>query len=284
MKTADIRLNILKIIKDSECYGYEIHQKLAAQNKEIEIGRLYKVLKQMQTESVLECYWERSQKGPEKKMYKIAEKGKKELNEILLDAIETVHAFYGEYLLSLPNKTSIFGAFAKMVSPNAKEHCNIAYYAASPSPMHNRLIAALQSRLQPSEFYVIHPRKVNLNLTINNVISLSGDHDSIPLKERHVDLLVIEDLPNNQDPEKATKEWIRVLKEKGTLAIIAPAVIFSKFKDPLTIGDFMEKIEHQNQHFEEAANSEVIQQLLEKHFRKVLKKDMLQMTILLAES
>jgi DNA-binding PadR family transcriptional regulator len=281
LKTSELRLSILKIVRQTECYGYEIHKRLAAQGIEIDIGRLYKVLMEMLTEGMIGCRWEKSDRGPKKRVYRLGENGGKELDKIFRGAIDTVHEYYSEYLLSLPNRTSVFEAFAKMAAPEVREQCKVAFFARNTSPIHERILAAVHSRLPACEIYATNPTKVNLNRSFENLTSLHGDYDSIPLREKYVDLLIIEGLPGSQDLSKAVAEWCRVMKEKGRLVIIVPTAIFSKFKDPLSIGDFVEKMEHQTTG-EVPGKEETLMLILQNHFQEVEKKQMLQMTFLVA--
>jgi hypothetical protein len=235
----------------------------------------------MLTEGMLSCRWEKSDKGPKKRVYRLGEKGKKELDKIFRDAIDTVHEYYNEYLLSLPSCTSVFEAFARMAAPEVREQCKVAFFARNTSPIHERILAAVHSRLTTCEIYATHPKEINLNFSFENLISLNGDYDSIPLREKYVDLLIIEGLPSSQGLSKAVAEWGRVMKEKGRLVIIVPTAIFSEFKDLLSIGDFVEKMEHQTA-AELPGKGETLRRILQNHFLEVEKEQMLQMTCLVA--
>jgi len=265
----------------AECYGYEIHKRLASQGIQIDIGRLYNVLADMLTEGLLVCRWEKSAKGPQKRVYRLSEKGKKELDKILQDAIDTVHAYHAEYLLSLPSSSKAFEDFALMVAPEVKAYYRMAFFAQGFSIVDERILAVIKGRLTGSEIYVVCPKGVNLNLNVENVIFLHGEYESIPLKEKYVDLLIIEDLPSRQNLWKAAREWYRVTKEDGRLVLIAPTTFFCTFKDPLSIGDFVEKMKLQD-HGGEPGKGETLMRILGKHFRKVEKRQMLQMTCLVA--
>jgi len=91
---------------DREFYGYDVHKKISALDVKIEISRLYRVLNEMLREGLLEGRWEKSHLGPRKRVYKLGGKGREELDNFLLDAIETVHMFYGKYLFALPADTN----------------------------------------------------------------------------------------------------------------------------------------------------------------------------------
>ncbi len=281
MKTSDLRIKILQTVQKADCYGYEIHKKLAAQGIEVDIGRLYKVLTEMLTEGLVGCRWEKSGKGPEKRVYRLAEKGVKELDRLLRDAIDIIHEHYSEYLLSLPAATSVFDALARIAVPEPVEHSKIAFFAKNPSPVHQRIFASLLERIPKSEVFAVQPIGVNLNLNIKHMVSLHGDYDSIPVRDKHITLLIVEGLPHEQDLVKAAEEWHRVIQENGRLVLITPTAVFSPYKDPLSIGDFIEKIEHASGS-DEIGRGETLVQILERFFQKVKKRQMLQMTLLLA--
>jgi len=44
---------------------------------------------------------------------------------------------------------------------------------------------------------------------------------------------------------ESTQEWRRVVKEGGRLTIITPSILIQEHEEPMTIGDFVEKYEHQ---------------------------------------
>jgi SAM-dependent methyltransferase len=201
-----------------------------------------------------------------------------------LDAIETIRTHYSEYLLKLPTETSIFEGIAKMVIPQQLKQCKIAFYAPRLSIMHERIFSALKKRLPECETYVVHSKSINTNSNPTIAIFLNGDYNSIPLRSKYVDLLILEGLPNNKNAARAVEEWHRVLRDNGTLVVIVSKPVFSKFKDPLTIGDFIEKTENQNVSKGENVNGELLQKLLEKRFLKIRKKEMLQMIFLTAHN
>ena len=281
LKTNEIKLNILRTIGEAERYGYEIHKILETQEKEIEIARLYKVLKDMLTEGTLTCRWEKSKMGPEKRVYKLAEKGRTELTKILQEAIITVHDHYIEYLLNLPTENSVLESFARMAAPVLKKESKIAFFAPRISRIHERLLIAIQKRLTKSEVFIVLP-EIDANSGSMGTISLRGNYDTIPLRSKYVDLLILDGLPSQSNSSKAVEEWQRVLKEKGTVVLIVPRAAFSALKDPLTIGDFLEKMEHQSSDGRKTGNGETLQRLLEEYFMEVQKEEMLHMTFLIA--
>ena len=70
---------------------------------------------------------------------------------------------------------------------------------------------------------------------------------------------------------------------RGTLdPILTPTVLIHKYEDPLTIGDFVEKYEHETIEEGEQTNKEFLQALLKNFFNKVEERQIVHMTIFLA--
>ncbi|NIM45495.1 MAG: hypothetical protein GTN80_07610 [Nitrososphaeria archaeon] len=116
----DLKRIILKIGGDKEFYGYEVSKRLVAEDVKVNTSRLYRVLNEMLKEGLLEGSWERSRFGPRKRVYRLSEKGGEELNKILLDAIKTVHIFYGRYLMNLPPKVNAFDSICGLLVDELK--------------------------------------------------------------------------------------------------------------------------------------------------------------------
>ena len=63
---------------------------------------------------------------------------------------------------------------------------------------------------------------------------------------------------------------------------MSPTVLIHKYEDPLTIGDFIEKYEHETIEKGEQINKEFLQVLLKNFFNKVEERQIVHMTIFLA--
>jgi ubiquinone/menaquinone biosynthesis C-methylase UbiE len=90
------------------------------------------------------------------------------------------------------------------------------------------------------------------------------------------------EVPEKDSLKKSLKEWCRVLKQGGTLAIITPTILIRKYKDPLSIGNFIEKYEHEALEKGQYMQAEPFRTLLQKLFHKVEEKQILHMTVFLA--
>ncbi len=134
LRTSDFKNNILKMIVNSEFYGYEIHKMLAEGGSDIELSRLYRILNEMSKEGLLEGRWAKSQLGPKRRLYTISANGRNELNGLLLDAISTVHSFYGRYLASLAPKFNMIESIISIFNTCfIKESFSINFFYTKPS-------------------------------------------------------------------------------------------------------------------------------------------------------
>ncbi len=282
MRTWDLKIIILKMFGDREFYGYEIHKKLASENIRMEISRLYRILNEMMQEGLLDGRWEKSQRGPRRRIYQIGKEGRTALEKILLDAIKTVHMFYGKYLMSLLPKVNVFKNVFGQLTVGLEDDSNIACVTLQYSPMHEGLMRYVYKISPQGQTYLIKPSSVQTNLKLDNLTVLAGSYSPIFLRKDFLDLLLIIDLPPKDSLPKAVKEWNRVLRQSGRLAIITPTILLQKYEDPLNIGDFVEKHEHETIEQHDRVDKPFLQQLLNRHFNKVEERDIVHMTTISA--
>lgn len=266
----------------TEIHGYEIHKMLASENIEVELSRLYRVMNTMLKEGLLECRWEKSQFGPRKRLYRLGENGGKELDKIFLDAIDIVHNYYGKYLRSLRPRVNVFEEIFSLLTGELKGHENIAYITTTNSAMHRLMLYNLQKKVPEGKIYFVKPTSIAADLNIEDMVILRGNHEEIPLKDDYLNLLVVIDIPNEDLLETALKEWHRVISHDGKLAILTPTILIQKHVDPLTIGQFIEKYEHENIEKGEHIDREILYTMLNMFFQKVEERQMVHMTLILA--
>lgn len=244
MKNIDLKRIILKECSNGQFYGYEINKKLAAKGIRIEIGHLYIILNQMEKEKLITSHWEKSSKGPQKKYYKIAENGEKSLNEDTLKAIQTIHEAYGTYLMAIRPQKSVFHKIAQLVSGKNSKKGNITYFTDDFSPMNERLLSALQDLRPESTNYVVRPKEKQSNPREEKTVYLQGEYDNLPLKNEFSNLLIVNGFPKKDKMLSSIQEWARILCENGRIGIIVPSIILHTPKDPMSMTDFIEQLEH----------------------------------------
>ena len=75
---------VLKVISNSETYGYEISQRLLEHGFEgISEGTVYPLLLRMEKNGLIEAEYKASVLGPKRKYFSITEKGREELEKFL---------------------------------------------------------------------------------------------------------------------------------------------------------------------------------------------------------
>lgn len=280
MRTHDLKTSILRIAGKGEFYGYEIHRKLQENKIEVGIGRLYSILAEMKDEGLLKDRWEKSQSGPKRRIYRTAKKGEIKRDEILTDAIKTVHEFYTDYLNNLPPELSVFSTISKVLSENLPENANMAYAATRFSEPVKKIITSLINELPKSKFYAIHPRENNVDLGINEISLVDGTFENIPMKDGYINLLIVTGNIRKDCLQSCLREWQRVVDNKGTLAIISPTALLVKYEDPLRIGEFIEQREHPRLDSEDSFDVDVLIDEMKKYFGRIDIRDVVHITVL----
>jgi DNA-binding PadR family transcriptional regulator len=282
VRTEDLKKIVLRMFGGRKFYGYEVHKELASEKIEVSISRLYRVLTEMLRDGLLDGEWEKGQLGPRKRVYIIGEKGRKEREKILLDAIEIVHGFYSEYLLNLPGEANVLGGICKLLSDNVNREGEIAYISPEYSVMHEKMLQGLHGEVPDAKIYFVKPASLAVDLNFDNLWLLNGTYDNIPLRRRYVDLAIVAGVPERNYLRKSLKEWRRVLKQDGTLAMVTPTILVRKYDDPLSIDGFIEKCEHEVSEKGDYMEAQALKALLQKFFYKVGETEIVHMTIFLA--
>ena len=91
-------------------------------------------------------------------------------------------------------------------------------------------------------------------------------------------------VPAQETLKESTAEWRRVIDGEGRLVIITPSVLVQNLDEPMSIGDFVEKYEHQV--IEQGAHHEPEQffSALREQFSDVVDREATHMTFITARS
>jgi DNA-binding PadR family transcriptional regulator len=172
----------------------------------------------MLNEKLLESRWTKSRAGPKKRMYRLSAKGRDALNDIFIDAIKTVHSFYGLYLLRLLPKINVFEQIYQLLTHELKGDENIVFITQDFTPIHEIIIQTLHRNLPHGKIFLVKPDAVEVDLSLANLLYLDGYYNNIPLKTDYIDCMIVIDLPKQESLNQALKEWYRVLTTNGILA------------------------------------------------------------------
>jgi hypothetical protein len=92
----------------------------------------------------------------------------------------------------------------------------------------------------------------------------------------------VAEAPHKDYLEESLTEVHRVLKQDGTLALIIPTILVCKCEDPLSIGNFIEKYEHEASEKSDYVESKALRALIQNLFNRVEEKQIVHMTYFLA--
>jgi PadR family transcriptional regulator PadR len=281
MRTPELKRTILRMSGMSEFYGYEIHKKIEEQQIKIGIGRIYSVLAEMKDEGLLIDRWEESRSGPKRRIYRIGQKGAKERDKILMDAIKTVHEFYTEYLMTLPPEHSVFNKISEMLTKGLSQKSTIGYVATRFTGPLKKIIGQLSKDNDEGKVYAIAENAREEDLGITNVLVIEGTFEDLPIKNEFLDLLVVTGNLRSDSLEEYFSEWRRVLSHDGVLAIVTPTTTIATYEDPLEIGEFVEQREHPRIEDDDLLRRETIQSKMTHFFKETEEHRVVHITILL---
>jgi PadR family transcriptional regulator, regulatory protein PadR len=83
-KKGVLELLVLVLLNKQDRYGYELVQKISDQI-EISEGSVYPLLRRLAAEEYFTTYLQESSEGPSRKYYKLTEKGRKYLHELIAE-------------------------------------------------------------------------------------------------------------------------------------------------------------------------------------------------------
>jgi hypothetical protein len=174
------------------------------------------------------------------------------------------------------------GDLVNLLTRGLKGKTNIGFFTSKRYPTLDMWISGLQKKLPEGRFNLIKPRDVDMKLVKENTDILSGSYNDFPLKDDFADLLMIVDLPEEKQLASSIKEWHRVLSPSGNLGILTPSVLVKKRVDPIDIGDFVEKHEHEILGESHYIDGEILKNELSNYFQKVEKNLIVHMTLMMA--
>ncbi len=95
-----LRAFLLLFLSIEEAHGYELIEKLkemGVKYETYEVGYVYKTLRNMEKDGILESRWNVKEKGAAKRIYRITDKGKKSLGN-WADVLSNIRDSIGNFL------------------------------------------------------------------------------------------------------------------------------------------------------------------------------------------
>jgi ubiquinone/menaquinone biosynthesis C-methylase UbiE len=123
---------------------------------------------------------------------------------------------------------------------------------------------------------------MQIELNLDRLLFMKGSYDNIPMKDNYFDLLLTIGFPKRNKLKAMLQEAHRVIKHNGTLAILTPTALIRKHMDPMTIGDFVEKFEHEATERSERIDNKLLQGLLKDYFKQIEERKIIHVSLFLA--
>ncbi len=266
MHKDDLKKAIVELVSTAEMHGYEIQRQLSSKGFRLHLSYLYAVLSEMEQEGYLEGSQVKSTLGPEKKVFRLGKKGSEELDRKLKEAVKAIHIGYMEYLAKLPPEKNVIRKLQRLLDAQAGR--GDKFLVVAPKTFYNWMIASLCEKVKKGMVYLIKPKSTKLNLECENLHVLDTPPANMLLKDNFVDGVRVHGEPENF--REAIKEFHRILKQDGSLALIIPFFHSCKDDNPLTFAEFVEKVEHEiSEEDKSKLDYETTRLLLSHFFRKV---------------
>ena len=243
MKKRELKRSIIRMVRNREMYGYEMRGLLASQGEKIQLSYLYKTLKEMCEEGLLQSRRRAGEHGPQRRQYHLTEQGSKELGKIFGEATELIHDFYEDYAANLPPRFFL-EKFQMMIREMYGGRDVVAMLISEPLAhvQHRKILEELCGRPGAKRTYLIKPAHFKSDTELPNLTVLDGDFEDIPLKEKSLDAIMVVDIQDAENLRTSCKEFRRVLKSGGIMCGCAPFMGLGGANDPLEVGEFMKKM------------------------------------------
>ncbi len=279
MRKDDLKKTIVKMINTAEMHGYEVQKQLASKGSRPHLSYLYRVLAEMEREGYLKGDRVKSTLGPERKVYRLGKKGSEELDQELKEAVKTIHGRYMEYLAKLPPHRSAIRKLQHLLDAQAGGSDKILVVA--PKVFYDWMISPLCDKFKEGKIYLVKPQSVKMTMERENLIVLDTPIESILLKDDFVDSVRVHGEPENV--LRALKEFHRVLRKDGSLALIVPYYHPRRGNYPLTLCEFVEKVEHEASEADKTKlDSTATVSLLSRYFGRVQRYRLAHLAIFVA--
>lgn len=241
MHKDDLKKTIVEMLGTAEMHGYEVQNQLASRGLRTNISYLYRVLGEMEKEGYLEGTRMKSALGPERKVYRLGKKGSEKLDQELKEAVKTIHVKYMQYLSKLPPEKSAILKLQRLL--NSQVGRSDAVLVVAPKIFYDWMVSSIGNVVVDGKIYLVKPKAAKSSFECTNLVVLDAPLENMPLKDNFVDAVRVHGEPENF--RQAFKEFHRVLRKDGSLAFIIPYSHPNTDNYPLTIGEFVEKVEHE---------------------------------------
>lgn len=244
MPRADLTADILRAIQQGASYGYQIHRVLGDAGLAVRLNHLYPILRRMEKDGFVTSSSVPGERGPMRHQYAITPTGRKYLEDDLVDAIAVVRLAYLEHLAAdettLRRALDLLAKYLGHAKPGGRTALVVP--PGYLSEINFRWFLSQLFDVAQGDIYLVRPEGT-FEIDEPRLTLLDGSDTYIPLRDEHVDNLVLVWVPRPRRWQRPLEETARVLKSSGILAIILPdALIERDVNLPINIGAFMEGV------------------------------------------
>ncbi len=244
MRQGELVAAILGAIQQGATYGYKIHRTLGDAGLGIRLNHLYPILKHMEAEGFIVSSEVPGERGPTRRQYAITAAGRKALEDRLVDSIAVVRLAYLDHMSS--DETTMHRAFDLLAKylPHAKLRGRTAMVVPPGylSEVNFRWFLTQLFDVALGEIYLVRPQGT-FEIDEPRLTLLDGAETYVPLRDGHVDQVILVWVPRKKRWSRPLEEVTRVLRPPGLLAIIVPDALLARdVHRPIEIGAFMEGV------------------------------------------
>ncbi len=219
-----VRDQILLFLDRRPCHGYELRRILLPLVGDVEITKLYRWLREMEKEGLIEGTNEEGPHGPSRKMYNLGPRGERQLRDALRYSMATVLHFYDAFRQFSMQETMGKGTDYKFEKVEGKVLASIVSpFLASE----DGLISVFSNRLSEMKLDVMGIQEPWERAGISTS-PIGGTLGDISAKSNNYAELWFIGMPQRSLLPRAIIEAKRVLKKGGIIRLVAPFAFFDE--------------------------------------------------------
>jgi hypothetical protein len=220
------------------------YKTLATLGESVQLAYLYKTLKEMCEEGLLESRVPVKERGVRRRLYRLTSRGRKELGMIFSEATELIHDFYETYVSRL-SPAFFLDRFRMMMMEVYGGRESVALLTSERlTTVHREILEGICKRKGGRRTYLIKPPRVKVDVEFPTLTVLDGTFDDLPLKDGSLDAMVVVDVQDASRLRASCREFRRVLKRGGIMCGCAPFLGWGGEAEPLELGEFLKKMKY----------------------------------------
>ncbi|MFW9984035.1 MAG: helix-turn-helix transcriptional regulator [Candidatus Odinarchaeota archaeon] len=219
---------ILLILDQHTCHGYEIRRRLTPLVGDVEITTLYRWLHQMEKEGLIASTKEPGPHGPARRVYRLGERGERALRQVLRDSLGVLLHFFDDYRRSILEQQVELNQLPRGEPPPGPTLAGIL----APHYSQERSFFDFQLwRMDGKPLYVLGDVETT-GVRKGQVISVKGEPwDVVSKSDRFGEVWFLGVPPREKLPRTAV-EAKRILKPGGIFRLNVPFAFFDEPQAP----------------------------------------------------